>query len=85
MEIKETVTAAVTQKWTDLKTQVMKSWSEITHDELDLTGGNLQSVIALVEKKVGLAREEAATKLMELAALVEGDQSATSDASVTKH
>jgi uncharacterized protein YjbJ (UPF0337 family) len=78
-------------KWNEIKDEVMKAWGSITQEELDLTGGSLQSVVTLVQEKFGLAREEAATRLMELAAAIEGDQarpsepaaSATSEA--TKH
>ncbi len=73
-------------KWNDVKTDLMKAWSDLTHDELDLTGGNVQSVVTLLQKKFGMAREEAATKLMELAAMVEGDQSHKEEkATLAKH
>ena len=61
-------------KWNEIKGEVMKAWGSITQEELDLTGGSLQSVVTLVQEKFGLAREEAATRLMELAAAIEGDQ-----------
>ncbi len=65
----------ITSKWSEIKTEVMKAWADISHAEIEGTNGNLQDVISLVQKKLGVAREEAATKLMELAAIVEGDQS----------
>jgi uncharacterized protein YjbJ (UPF0337 family) len=61
-------------KWADIKGEVMKAWSSISQEELDSTGGSLQAVVTLVQDKFGLAREEAATRLMELAAAIEGDQ-----------
>jgi hypothetical protein len=66
-------------QWSDIKNEVMKAWSSITQDELDKTGGSLPSVVTLIQEKFGLAREEAATRLMELAAAVEGDQSKRSE------
>jgi uncharacterized protein YjbJ (UPF0337 family) len=61
-------------KWSEIKGEVMKAWSSISHEELELTGGSLQSVVTLLQDKFGMAREEAATRLMELAAAIEGDQ-----------
>ena len=67
-------------KWneikTEMKTEVMKAWTDISHAEIEGTNGNLQDLIVLLQQKFGYVREEAATKLMELAAIVEGDQSA---------
>ena len=67
----------------------MKAWSSISNEELELTGGSLQSVVTLIQDKFGLAREEAATRLMELAAAIEGDQSKVASgetkAEPTKH
>ncbi len=68
----------ITSKWTEIKSEVMKAWSDISHAEVEGTKGNLQDLISLVQNKIGVAREEAATKLMELAAIVEGDQAALS-------
>jgi hypothetical protein len=62
-------------KWADIRTEVMKAWNSISQEELDKTGGTLPAVISLLQEKFGLAREEAATRLMELAAAIEGDQS----------
>lgn len=62
-------------KWTDIRSEVMKAWNSITEEELNKTGGSLNAVVNLLQEKFGLAREEAATRLMELAAAIEGDQS----------
>ncbi len=62
-------------KWTEIRSEVMKAWNSITQEELDKTGGSLQAVVNLLQEKFGLAREEAATRLMELAVAIEGDQS----------
>ena len=71
-------------KWneikTEMKTEVMKAWTDISHAEIEGTNGNLQDLIVLLQQKFGYVREEAATKLMELAAIVEGDQSAVTAA-----
>jgi uncharacterized protein YjbJ (UPF0337 family) len=64
-------------KWSEIKGEVMKAWGTLSQEELDKTGGSLQSVVTLLQEKFGLAREEAATRLMELAAAIEGDQTKT--------
>jgi|GEM_PF-5246467 len=64
-------------KWADIRNEVMKAWGSISQEELDKTGGSLHAVVSLLQEKFGLAREEAATRLMELAAAIEGDQSKT--------
>lgn len=68
----------IATKWTEVKSEVMKAWDQISQAEVEGTNGNLQDLISLVQKKLGVAREEAATKLMELAAIIEGDQSLAS-------
>jgi uncharacterized protein YjbJ (UPF0337 family) len=70
----------ITGKWTEIKAEVLKAWTEISHADLEGMDGKLESVIGLLQQKLGYAREEAATKLMQLAAIVEGDQTAIAEA-----
>ncbi len=53
--------------WRDLKKELMEKWHELSENELDRTNGNAPSVIDLIEKKVGLAFEEASKKFQEMA------------------
>lgn len=55
------------QKWTELKRELMEKWHELTENDLEKTRGNAQSIADLLEKKVGLAIEEASEKLAEIA------------------
>lgn len=54
-------------KWVDLKKELMQRWNELSESELDRTRGRTQLIIDLIEKKVGLAIEEAGEKFAEIA------------------
>lgn len=54
-------------KWTDLKRELMQKWHELSEHELDSTRGRAQSIVDLIEKKVGLAFDEASEKFLEIA------------------
>ncbi|MNK12038.1 hypothetical protein D3C87_300940 [compost metagenome] len=53
--------------WQDLKRELMEKWHELTENDLDSTLGNKNSIISLIEKKVGLAMDEASEKFAEMA------------------
>ena len=53
-------------KWKEIKGDVMKTWGELTSDEVDRTHGNVTSLIGLIEQKFGLAKDEASKKINEL-------------------
>ena len=53
-------------KWKEIKGDVMKTWGELTSDEVDRTQGNVKSLIGLIEQKFGLAKDEASKKINEL-------------------
>jgi uncharacterized protein YjbJ (UPF0337 family) len=53
-------------KWKEIKGEVMKTWGELTSDEVDRTEGNATSLIGLIEQKFGMAKEEATKKINEL-------------------
>jgi hypothetical protein len=52
--------------WQDLKKELMEKWHELEEHELDQTRGNINSVVDLMEKKLGLAFEEASRKMSEM-------------------
>ena len=58
--------STVSGKWKEIKGEVMKTWGELTSDEVDRTQGNATSLIGLIEQKFGLAKEEATKKINEL-------------------
>ena len=53
-------------KWKEIKGEVMKTWGELTDDEVDRTQGNTQSLIGLLEQKFGMAKDEASRKINDL-------------------
>ncbi|MNT55865.1 hypothetical protein D3C72_1931340 [compost metagenome] len=44
----------------------MEKWHELSEHELDQTHGNVNSILDLMEKKLGLAFEEASRKMSEM-------------------
>ncbi len=53
-------------KWREIKGEVMKTWGELTLDEVDRTQGNAKSLVGLLEQKFGMAKDEASKKINEL-------------------
>jgi uncharacterized protein YjbJ (UPF0337 family) len=53
-------------KWKEIKGEVMKTWGELTADEVDRTQGNAKSLIGLLEQKFGMAKDEASKKINDL-------------------
>lgn len=54
-------------KWTELKKELMEKWHELTEHDLERTKGNARSIIDLLEKKVGMAIEDASERFAEIA------------------
>jgi hypothetical protein len=54
-------------KWTELKKELVTRWQELSENDLDSTQGESRSVIDLLEKKLGMAFEEASDKFSEMA------------------
>ncbi|UOF01564.1 transcriptional regulator [Bdellovibrio reynosensis] len=53
--------------WTDLKRELMEKWHELTERDLERTRGHSESIVELIEKKVGLAIDEASERFSEIA------------------
>ncbi|WP_413557769.1 transcriptional regulator [Bdellovibrio sp. HCB209] len=53
--------------WQDLKKELMEKWHELTENDLDSTRGNSNSIVDLLEKKVGMRIEEASERFAEIA------------------
>ncbi len=45
----------------------MQKWHELTENDLEKTRGNVQSIVDLLEKKVGMAIEDASERIAEMA------------------
>lgn len=54
-------------KWTELKKELMQRWNELSENEIEQTRGKVQSIVDLLENKVGLAIDEASEKFWEIA------------------
>jgi uncharacterized protein YjbJ (UPF0337 family) len=55
-------------QWKELKGEVMKTWGELTSDEVDRTQGNTESLVGLLEQKFGMAKDEAKRRIDDLIA-----------------
>lgn len=54
-------------KWVELKRELMERWHELTEHDLESTKGHHQSIVDLIEKKVGMAIEDASERFAEIA------------------
>jgi uncharacterized protein YjbJ (UPF0337 family) len=55
-------------KWNEFKGKIQKAWGNLTDDELESSKGDVTSLSGMIQKKYGIAQEEARTKLNEMAA-----------------
>ncbi|AHZ85112.1 hypothetical protein [Bdellovibrio bacteriovorus] len=55
------------QGWQELKRELMQKWRELSENDLENTKGNAQSIVDLLERKVGMAIDEASEKFAEIA------------------
>lgn len=55
------------QSWQEIKKEMMNRWKELTDHELEQTKGNERSIAELLEKKVGLAIDDASERYAEIA------------------
>lgn len=54
-------------KWKEIKGELGKKWGELTHDELEKTGGNALSLVGLLQQKLGIKKEEVQDHLTKFA------------------
>lgn len=54
--------------WREFKRELMERWHELSENDLERTKGQSQSIIDLLEKKVGMAISDASEKFAEMAA-----------------
>lgn len=55
-------------RWKEISQQAMKKWDSISEKDLEKVKGNAASLVALVQEKFGVSREEATKKVEELMA-----------------
>jgi uncharacterized protein YjbJ (UPF0337 family) len=44
-------------QWNRLKGQVKEKWGQLTDDDLNITGGNVDQLVGKIQQKTGVARE----------------------------
>jgi uncharacterized protein YjbJ (UPF0337 family) len=54
-------------KWKELKGEIQKAWGNIKGDELEKSKGDLNSIAGIIQKKYGIAQEDARARLKEMA------------------
>lgn len=55
-------------KWNEVKGKIRKAWGDLTEDDLESTKGDFTSLTGMIQKKYGIAQEEARKKLNEVVA-----------------
>ena len=54
-------------KWKEIKGEITKKWGEIKDNDLETTKGNAESLVGLIQQKMGLKKEEAQKHLADVA------------------
>ncbi len=44
--------------WNEVKGKIREKWGQLTDDEVNRTGGNLEKVMGMIERKTGESREQ---------------------------
>ncbi len=44
--------------WNEVKGKIREKWGELTEDEVNRTGGNLEKVMGMIQRKTGESREQ---------------------------
>lgn len=55
-------------QWNQLRGRVKEKWGQLTDDDLQITGGNIDQLIGRIQTKTGVKREEIETFLNDLTA-----------------
>ena len=53
----------ISGKWKEIKGDIQKTWGKLTDNEIEESKGNILNLAGTIQKKFGLAQEEAAAKL----------------------
>jgi len=53
-------------QWNKLKGQVKEKWGQLTDDDLQITGGNVDQLVGRIQQKTGVARDAVEKFLTEL-------------------
>jgi uncharacterized protein YjbJ (UPF0337 family) len=55
-------------QWNRLKGQVKEKWGQLTEDDLQISGGNVDQLVGRIQQKTGVAREQIEKFLNDLTA-----------------
>jgi len=56
----------ISGKWKEIAGEVQKKFGELTENDLEKVKGNFTALVGLLEQKVGMTKEDAHKKAMEL-------------------
>ena len=54
------------EKWNSLKVELLKTWDDLSLEEIERTRGSIKSIYGLVQAKCGLHEEEVKDQLVSL-------------------
>ena len=63
-------------QWKVMKGKVKEQWGDLTDDEIDMIGGKKDQLIGRIQKRYGMAREDAARQVEEFERRVTSDGAA---------
>lgn len=63
-------------QWKVMKGKVKEQWGDLTDDEIDTIGGKKDQLIGRIQKRYGMAREDAARQVEEFERRVTADGAA---------
>lgn len=63
-------------QWKVMKGKVKEQWGDLTDDEIDMIGGKKDQLIGRIQKRYGMAREDAARQVDEFERRVTADGAA---------
>ncbi len=67
--------SVISGKWKEIKGEIKKTWGNLTDDEIDQAQGNVESLAGTIQKKFGLAKEEASERLNKIFRKFDSDDS----------
>ncbi len=56
----------VQSRWKEVKGAIRNKWSNLSDEELEVTKGNVPSLLSLIEKKTSMSKDDASHKLYDL-------------------
>ncbi len=68
----ESTSPSIEQRWDELRSNIRKTWPELSKDDLKEIGGDSRKLIALVHQKTGAAIHDIEERIDELAEASEG-------------